>query len=34
MLIGKSIVGLVAHVIESVANQTVTTFFAQFIKFC
>jgi hypothetical protein len=34
MLIRKTIVGLVTHLAESVANQTVTTFVAQFIEFC
>jgi hypothetical protein len=34
MLIRKTIVVLVTHLTESVANQTVTTFTAQFIEFC
>lgn len=33
-LIRKAVIGMVTHLAESVANQTVTTFLAQFIEFC
>jgi hypothetical protein len=33
-VIRRSIIGLLAHLAESIANQTVTTFIAQFIEWC